>query len=645
VIFATWPTFTFVLPSNLTIPAGGALYLAYNPGDAAGNWSTLAGPATLSGFTVTFSPAPGPVTFRTGTTYAFALISTAQPIVVPTPTPSPIATATATPAPATAFTCPTTGTASFARVAATVEKHRAPLRGSRSGTPSATMLAVTYDRARAQTNAVQIASREHALGVQFVQSYDFAQQNITMRVVSVPVSSLAAAEAALRAQDGVRSVAVTGERRYRSTTTALYTNDPYFQGFSPNQEVPPYSESATVPGQWDMHAIGLENAFGYSQTGVGYTSNPAALGSSSIKIAIIDTGEDASHPELNSKITYQHCYITNVAGTSQSTGNFSTDEDGHGTDVSGIAAAASSNALGYTGAGGKSVIYAYRVFPTPDDTCASDTGGDDNCSASTADIAAAINDAVNVQHVNVISMSLGGGSCNAGVDSDSLENAAVVNAIANSVIIVAASGNNGPTPAVLTAPACATGVIAVGATSLSDGQPTRTSETGSYSTALAPGTASVPVEYVASYSQFGTLNTLRNANSWGIVAPGGDPSNAELSGTADDLHWIENIWTSTPFMSSPSDQSFAGNCTNDYPSTGTNSPDCRTLIAGTSMATPHVAGAAALILAVNSTYQSAAAMKQLLCATADDLGDTHQGCGRLNVYRAMSTAMHDTSPP
>lgn len=63
------------------------------------------------------------------------------------------------------------------------------------------------------------------------------------------------------------------------------------------------------------------------------------------------------------------------------------------------------------------------------------------------------------------------------------------------------------------------------------------------------------------------------------------------------------------------------------------------------MATPHVAGAVALILAVNSSYQTPAAMKQLLCQTADDLHDTHQGCGRLNVYRAMATALGDTSPP
>jgi subtilisin family serine protease len=73
--------------------------------------------------------------------------------------------------------------------------------------------------------------------------------------------------------------------------------------------------------------------------------------------------------------------------------------------------------------------------------------------------------------------------------------------------------------------------------------------------------------------------------------------------------------------------------------------DCRTLIAGTSMSSPIVAGAAALILAVNSTYQDPVKMKTLLCTTADDIGDPNEGCGRLNVYRAMAKALGDPSLP
>jgi subtilisin family serine protease len=68
------------------------------------------------------------------------------------------------------------------------------------------------------------------------------------------------------------------------------------------------------------------------------------------------------------------------------------------------------------------------------------------------------------------------------------------------------------------------------------------------------------------------------------------------------------------------------------------------LIAGTSMATPHVAGAAALILSVNPAYQSSTRMKALLCQSADDIADAREGCGRLDVYRAMAAALNDADP-
>ena len=124
-----------------------------------------------------------------------------------------------------------------------------------------------------------------------------------------------------------------------------------------------------------MHAVQLEHAFGYSVSGNAPVTNANAVGSSSVKIALIDTGQDTTHPELGtSKVVYQKCFITNPNG-SQSTSNFTTDPWGHGTDVAGIAAAATNNALGFTGAGGLApVIYGYRIFPTPDDNCASTAG-------------------------------------------------------------------------------------------------------------------------------------------------------------------------------------------------------------------------------------------------------------------------------
>jgi subtilisin family serine protease len=645
IAFAAFPSFAFIVPASLALPAGASFYLAYNPGNVAGGWSTLAGPATIVNSTVSFAAAPGPVTFSAGTTYAFALFATAQTLVAATPSPSPTptarATATPTPSPTAtatanvAFNCPTSQTASFARnVSGTQETRRAVNRGAQTAPGNGTtMLAVTYARSVASGASVQVAARERAANANVISSTDYARLGVTVRVLAVPAESAAQAQVTLRAQPGVQAVSVTATRRYPTrVTTPYFTNDPYYIGVNPAAQLLPYRSSPALPGQWDMHAIGLENAMAYSRSGNGSgLTNANALGSAGVKIAIIDTGEDATHPELSSQIAYQHCFVTNLAGTSQSSGAFAIDPNGHGTDVSGIAAAAPNNALGFIGTGGLAKIYAYRVFPTPDDSCES-SNPDAQCSADTSDIVSAINDAV-AQGVNVISLSLGGGGCISGADTDHAEGAAVNAALAAGVIVVAASGNGGSGN--VTAPGCIFGVIAVGATSLDDGTPTGTS--GSYtSTLTASATSTSPVEYVAGYSQYGSPSAnVHSASAWGIVAPGGDPASVN---DTNDLHWIENIWTSTPF-----DQTYAGSCASDF---GTASAlDCRTLIAGTSMATPHVAGAVALIVAVNPSYAKSAAMKLLLCSTADDIGDSHQGCGRLNLYRAMATALSDPTLP
>ena len=655
VTFASYPSFTLVVPASVAASLGPYAYIAlYDPTQPNNGWTTIEGPASVSGGTLTFTGgAPGP-TLIGGKTYVLLFFTVTS--LLPTPSPVPSPTPTATPN-AAAYICPTNDqTLAVGRgVTSRGEGPRRFVRSRDRGTPASAsnLLAVTYATSTVQRGATSIAQRESATGASLVRELTFSHLGHVMHILAVPAGRVASVEASLRAQPGVLSVAPTGARRRTTTVTAPYwTSDPYFGGFTAAQnttagnpnastfEVLPYAESAGVPGQWDMHAIKLGYAFEYSQSGNGSgITNANALGSATVKIAVIDTGEDPNHPELSSKIAYQKCFISNVAGTFQSSSDFETDPMGHGTDVSGIAAADTNNSFGFTGAGGNTVIYGYRVFPTPDDTCVSDTGADDQCDASTVDIASAIDDAVN-NHVNVISMSLGGGSCSNGVDDDPTEGAAVAEAIANNVVVVAAAGNSYGPPT--EAPACDTGVLAVGATSLADGS------SNPNGTGNTLGTPTAPVEYVASYSDYGTNDTLNSAAAWGIVAPGGDPS-SDMD--EDDLHWIENIWTTTPYMSSPTDQNFEGECTDDYPnSSGVTSPvDCRTLIAGTSMATPHVAGAVALILSatggLNSTYQSPTAMRQLLCQTADSINDPNQGCGRLNIYRAMAVALGDSSPP
>jgi subtilisin family serine protease len=436
---------------------------------------------------------------------------------------------------------------------------------------------------------------------------------------------VAQVESTLSSTPGVLSVTVS--RRLSALSSSPYLGtDPYFIGYTGTSA--PLYQSGSTGGQWDMHIVQLEHAFGYFQPGNSVAANANALGSTNVKLAIIDTGEDVTHPELaKADIARTECFITNEAGTAQSTGTFVTDEVGHGTDVTGIAVANPNNAYGFAGDAGNVALMLYRVFPTPDDSCANPSSNDPQCGAADTDIASAIDDAVS-NGANVISMSLGGDNCSSpGMDSDPVEGNAIANAIASDVIVVAASGNGGGSG--VTAPACDAGVIAAGATGYNDGQPNGSSYTGSNT------------EYVTSYTQYGSVNVPGSIASWGIVAPGGDPSGADDSPAAtptDYLHWVENIWTSTPF-----DSNFAGNCTpsTEYEEGG----NCRTLIAGTSMATPHIAGAAALILSVNASYQSPAKMFQLLCSYADNISDPHQGCGRLNVYRAMAKALSDPSPP
>ena len=569
----------------------------------------------------------------------------AGPRGVPNPSPSATSTALA----ASAYVCPTSDTAAAvrSRSGAASVRRAMPRRYARVEATAATdRLVVTYDRSVAAERFVSSAS-----GASVVRDFDFAATGTRARIVAVAPERLPAVESALRAMPGVRSVERGGGRRFPLTVNARYypPND-YFDGFvdttpagltpppAATYQTPPYSESADVPGQWEMHRIGLDFAFDYSQAGNGSAVGtvPGAQGSPTETIAIVDTGVDSTHPSLAGRIASEACFITDPSGK-QSTSSFSLDPDGHGTDVAGIAAASLGTGP-FLGAGGLAKILAYRVDPTPDDACASSTPSatpGPTCGADTADIASAIADATN-KGARVISLSLGAGQCTNGNDPDAAEGAAIANAIAKGVIVVASSGNDPTAP--VTAPACDTGVIAAGASALADGQPTGAGN----SNGSAGGAAT---EYVASYTSTGGAASFRNASAWGIVAPGGDPSS---NTDADDLHFIENIWTTTPVSQAFYAQYDTGDHTCPDPWVMAYTRYCNVLIAGTSMAAPQVAGAAALVLAATNdaqTYRSSRAMKQLLCSTADEIDDAREGCGRLNVYRAMATALHDSPLP
>ena len=553
------------------------------------------------------------------------------------PTPAPTSTPGST---SIGYSCPSSvnGT-STTRMAASLASfgsdaiRRAPAKEqSQPSTLPGLLEVVRSDSGATSARGTLSTAIAHA-GGNVTQRFQFSHLGTSVDVVAVDAVKSAAIAAQLRMLPGVTKVVPMGVRYTQSVLAPVTTNDPYFHGF-PGSSAPYYeagnpapspSPGTSLPGQWDMHAISLGHAWAYANAAdapVGYQA-PNAMGNSAVRIAIVDTGADVTHPELQSKVVYTHCFITNINTGVQSNSNYVTDLDGHGTDVAGIAASAVGNSLGFVGAGGNVSLIVERVFPSPPSNCASQLASNPQAcstSASTADIAAGIDDAIS-HGANVVNLSIGA-SCAGG--DDPLEAGAVANALAAGVVVVAASGNSGGTT--LDAPACDTGVIAVGASALSDGYPTGTYSSG------APGTPSAPVEYVASYSNYQAGST-----TWGLVAPGGDPAN--VGPGVDDLHWIENIYSSTAMG--------GATCTPDFEASASSQGDCRILIAGTSQATPHVSGAAALLLSVKPNL-TPTQVRNYLCSDAyvlPTVSAAAQGCGRLDIYRAMADALGDPNLP
>jgi hypothetical protein len=140
-----------------------------------------------------------------------------------------------------------------------------------------------------------------------------------------------------------------------------------------------------------------------------------------VTVAVIDTGIDLQHPDLAPNVAANSTDITTGAPANVD------DENGHGTLVSGVVAAAK-NGVGVHGVAFDSRILAVKATRCPGASCGSFL--DD-------DVAAAVNYAV-AQGARVINLSLGGRA----PDNANLQ-AALVNAASAGVIVVAASGNGG----------------------------------------------------------------------------------------------------------------------------------------------------------------------------------------------------------
>jgi hypothetical protein len=250
---------------------------------------------------------------------------------------------------------------------------------------------------------------------------------IDARVVEVPEAEVGEAIATLRVDPAVEYV----EREVLLERADTIPND------------------ALWSGQWGPKLVRAPKAW------------DATRGSAAVVIAVLDTGVDFGHPDLESAFLAGYDFINNDANPR--------DDHGHGTAVAGVIAARTHNQRGQAGACWRCSLMPVKVL---------DASGWGTTSAIASGIIWASD-----HGARVINMSLGGSGA-----TQTLANA-VEYATGKGVVLVAAAGNAGSTT--LFFPAAYPDVVSVAATTPSD-KLYEWSNRGAWVRLAAPGCNTAP---------------------------------------------------------------------------------------------------------------------------------------------------------
>jgi subtilisin family serine protease len=235
-------------------------------------------------------------------------------------------------------------------------------------------------------------------------------------------------------------------------------------------------------------------------------------GSSSVIVAILDTGIDANHPDLADRIVAGYDVVNGKAGIPE-------DDHGHGTEMAGIVAAKGQNGTGITGINWNCRVLAVKVL-------------DSNGVGSAADVAQGLIYAA--EHgAQIVNMSFGG------YGNSDLLNDTIQYVHQRNVVLVAAAGNEGTDSPVY--PAAYPNVLAVTATGPED-QRWPGASFGNYLDLAAPGVGILTTDFNGGY-RFGTGTSHAAAMVAGVAAllkaKDARSSNAQiesrLQATAEDL--------------------------------------------------------------------------------------------------------------
>jgi subtilisin family serine protease len=330
-------------------------------------------------------------------------------------------------------------------------------------------------------------------------------------------------------------------------------------------DVAPYvPNDPEFPQQWNMTLAGIDRAWTITK------------GLRTLKVGIVDSGIDPTHPDLVDNILPLIDIWKDVHGNDRfSFGGKAynmdgKDGNGHGTHVAGILAASIDNKLGVAGTAG-----AVKIQPIK----ATDYEGNTDALTLYRSIKRAIDEGCKVINVSI------GGDGSGDPDLESLRTT-VEFAYQNNVLIVAATGNESSRSRRMiqnvTLPAAYPGAIAV-----------------------------------AAVTQFNKVAEYSNGGSQvAVAAPGGGGLTSEGRKIRSTLPTYTTYLSLSSRLSGPYGD-----------------------LSGTSMACPHVTGLAALLLSQEPNLTPSQVCRRI-SLTCDDVGvagwDQDTGFGRINAYRALT---------
>ena len=370
------------------------------------------------------------------------------------------------------------------------------------------------------------------------------QPDVTWLAPPAPEDSYRPGQVVVKLKDGYSTQAVSGMQRIQSisgmTGTGVYATqdgESVHEAVQRLQRTPGveiaepnyiYRAFATTNDPmlsqlWGHTKVGAQTAWDQSQ-------------GKDVLVAVVDTGVDYNHPDLQGKIIKGPDLANND--------NDPMDDQGHGTHVAGTIAATANNGVGIAGIAYNSKVLAIKVL-----------GGDG--SGDTSKIANGILKAAEMG-AKVINLSLGG------PQSSSVLKSAVDKATAQGALVVVASGNESTSSP--SYPAAYPNALSVGSTTTSDAK--------------------------SNFSNYGSTVD--------IAAPG-----------SDILSTTEKTYKK---------------------------------LSGTSMASPHVAAGAAVLLGKNSSLTNTQ-LRDILTSTGDTAtGFSNNAVKRMNLVKALAAVQGGEAP-